>query len=116
MSPSGPALRAPFSGVAGTRVEDSLDRASFRLIIGYEIGTDSLYCRLDVKAGELQHGREFYIEQRDPVPGKPISRADPLIEPKGVFVAKALIADRTALVSALRDLANELGNMRPAAS
>jgi hypothetical protein len=52
MSASGPSIPQ----YSESRIEDSQDRVSFRMITYYNIGVDGLVCRLDVKAKGQQHG------------------------------------------------------------
>ncbi len=104
--PSGPIVSLP-----ERLIEDSQDRVSFRLILYYVIQTDSIACRLDVKSKDQQHGKAFSVEHRAPKPGDPAERDSPLVEPKGVIAATAIIADRKELLAALRNLADELEKM-----
>jgi hypothetical protein len=90
----------------GPLIEQSTDRASFRMVVTYEIQTDSLICRLDVKWLDKQLGEMFYVEQ--PKPTGRIMPTDPLIEPKGVITGSVVVADRATLIAALVKLTNHL--------
>jgi hypothetical protein len=96
---------------AGTLKRDDL--ASFRLLVAYMPTTDDYAMRLDVKVGELQHGRALAVSVSGPKSGERICADDPLIEPsKGVDRAASVLVDRCELVAALRDLADKLEQMR----
>ncbi len=111
-----PLTQADVSGPAISMPTDMLKRddlASFRLLVAYMPATDDFAMRLDVKVGELQHGRALAASLSGPRSGERIRADDTLIEPsKGVDRAASVLVDRCELVAALRDLADKLEQMR----
>jgi hypothetical protein len=102
---SGPAITDP----AGPDIYNSNDKASFRLIVMYHIGTDAMALRLDVKRGREQFCAALSCNPIKPNAGTRVSAEDPLIVPsKGVEEAVSVQVDRLTLVEALEGLAQAL--------
>ncbi len=88
------------------------DLASFRVLTWYIPASDDFALRLDVKAGEFQHNKMLLAGIPSEVPGQSVRKDDPLICPnKGVENALVALVPRTALVAALRELAEKLEEM-----
>ncbi len=106
---SGPVGEVPLGQFSNSARKDL---ASFRALLWYVPGSDDFALRLDVKAGEFQHNKMLLAGIPSEVPGQSMRKDDPLICPnKGVENALVALVPRTALVAALRELAEKLEEM-----
>lgn len=102
---AGPAIR----GYEGPIPEETVDRASFRLLVDYEVQTDNTVLRLDVLHAGKQFCAALYCSQPVLTGEKMTARTDVLLVPKvGIIQGMNVVCDRMTLVAALRGLANEL--------
>jgi hypothetical protein len=91
----------------GPDIERSTDIVSFRVIVLYDVGTDGLTMRLDVKSDVEQRGAEISVGK--PSVYGPVGNPRPMFTPnRAVEASCGVVADREALIQSLEGLIEHL--------